>query len=174
MLFRSERSSQEIERAFREASADFERELERGNALLRVKEAVASVEAASSNLYHEFQQEFEAQVKKFSGGKYQKSSMKEALPSEFHRADGAAIPYSWLSAGTKDSFALVLRLSMAARFLGASNGFVMMDDPLVNMDGDRQKIAAEVLGQFSRDRQVILFTCHAQHASLLGGHLIEL
>ncbi len=169
-----EQSAEDLKRAAQEASAAFDRELRSAHALLRVEEAVLALDQSGGDIYQGFQREFEEKVAALSRGKYQKATMEESLPSAFHRQDGAAIPYSWLSAGTKDAFALALRLSMASYFLGTSRGFLLLDDPLVNMDPERQKVAAEMLKEFSRERQVILFTCHPSHAELLGGHQIRL
>ena len=72
-------------------------------------------------------------------GKYGQAKMLESIPTEFRRKDGAEIPFEWLSAGTKDAFALALRLSMAKHFLGGSRGFLLIDDPMVAMDPARQK-----------------------------------
>lgn len=169
-----EQSAEDLKRAALEAAAAFDRELARAHALLRVEEAVANVEKAGGDIYAGFQREFEERVASLSAGKYKKAKMQESLPSIFQRQDGAAIPYAWLSAGTKDAFALALRLSMASYFLGASDGFLLLDDPLVNMDPERQKVAAQMLREFGKTRQLVVFTCHPSHAELLGGNIVRL
>jgi exonuclease SbcC len=63
---------------------------------------------------------------------------------------------------------------MANRFLGGADGFVIMDDPLVNLDPDRQLKAAALLRVYAENRQVIIFTCHPAHAEILGGNLLLL
>ena len=169
-----EQSAEDLKRAALEAAAAFDRELARANALLRVEETVAKVEKSGGDIYAGFQREFEERVASLSAGKYKKATMQESLPSIFQRADGAAIPYGWLSAGTKDAFALALRLSMASYFLGGSDGFLLLDDPMVNMDPERQKVAAQMLREFGKTRQLVVFTCHPAHAELLGGNVIKL
>ena len=169
-----EQSAEDLKRAALEAAAAFDRELKRANALLRVEEAVARVEKSGGDIYAGFQREFEERVASLSAGKYRKATMQESLPSIFQRADGAAIPYGWLSAGTKDAFALALRLSMASYFLGGSDGFLLLDDPMVNMDPERQKVAAQMLREFGKTRQLVVFTCHPAHAELLGGNLVRM
>lgn len=169
-----EQSAQDLERIAIEAGNAFDRELSRGRALLRVQEAMQAVEGqGAQDIFGGFRSAFEGQVAALSGGKYQKATMQESLPSIFQRQDGAAIPYAWLSAGTKDAFALALRLSMATHFLGKADGFLMIDDPLVNMDPERQGVAAGMLKEFAREKQVLLFTCHPAHAELLGGNVIR-
>jgi len=39
-----------------------------------------------------------------------------------------------------------------------------MDDPFTDMDPGRRAAAATTIGAFTRDRQVIFFTCHPEHA----------
>ncbi|MGZ3738085.1 MAG: ATP-binding protein, partial [Bdellovibrionota bacterium] len=169
-----EQSAEDLERAYREAATAFNAELARGKALLRVEEAMNALDGAGADLFAGFQAEFEKQVANLSRGKYGKTEMTDALPAVFGRSDGASVPYDWLSSGTKDAFALALRLAMASHFLGAGSGFLMIDDPLVNMDPERQKIAAGMLREFAARRQILVFTCHPQHAELLGGNCINL
>lgn len=71
-----------------------------------------------------------------------------------------------LSTGTLDSLALALRLSLADFFL-KEGGFIVLDDPMVNLDTERQKNAAELLKDISKKKQLIIFTCHPKHAQLL-------
>lgn len=90
------------------------------------------------------------------------------------RTDAADVPFASLSAGTRASLGLAVRLSMARWFLEGRDGFLLLDDPFVDLDPARQETAATLLRHFAGDKQVILFTCHPAHATLLGGHRIEL
>ena len=56
----------------------------------------------------------------------------------------------------------------------ARNGFLMMDDPLVDIDPVRQKAAAGAIAAFTAGRQLILFTCHPAITELFSGNLIRL
>jgi exonuclease SbcC len=100
--------------------------------------------------------------------------MDGSLPRALADGNGMSIGWELLSAGTKATLALALRLAMAEYFLGDSDGFMMMDDPLVDMDPTRRKAAAQCLVSFGSARQLILFTCHPSTAELLGGNLIRL
>ncbi|MBW2000638.1 MAG: hypothetical protein JRJ29_22095, partial [Deltaproteobacteria bacterium] len=73
-----------------------------------------------------------------------------------------------------DILGLALRLAITKLFLGDRENFVIMDDPLVDLDPDRQALAAEAIKDFAESKQVILLTCHPSHAKLLGGSLIEI
>jgi exonuclease SbcC len=167
-------SAQEYDRRHRESSEAFELELRKAKALLRVEQVVGELEKAAGDIYRDFRSGFEKFVKELSSGKYAQAKMQDSLPSEFIRSDGAEIPFEWLSAGTKDAFALALRLSMARHFLGDARGFLLIDDPMVAMDPARQIAVAELLRAFADRTQVILFTCHPAHAEMLGGNLIHL
>ena len=54
------------------------------------------------------------------------------------------------------------------------SGFIVLDDPLVNLDPERQEMAAKCLREIAEEKQVIVLTCHPSHAALLQGDLIEL
>ncbi|MEL6105742.1 MAG: AAA family ATPase [Planctomycetota bacterium] len=78
-----------------------------------------------------------------------------------HR-DGNALPLEVLSRGTREAVFIALRLSLAAAY--ARRGVMLplvLDDVLVNFDGDRALHAAETLRTFSElGHQVMMFTCH--------------
>jgi exonuclease SbcC len=62
---------------------------------------------------------------------------------------------------------------MAELFLGEGQGFLVLDDPLVDLDPQRQRHAAAVLSEYRH--QMVIFTCHPAHAELLAtGNRIEL
>jgi len=49
-----------------------------------------------------------------------------------------------------------------------------MDNPLVDLDPDRQSRAADAIKEFAKHKLIILVTCPFSHASILGGHPIHL
>ena len=51
---------------------------------------------------------------------------------------------------------------------------MILDDPLVDMDPERQEATAKVIQNFAREKQILIATCHPTHADLLGGHIIPL
>lgn len=70
--------------------------------------------------------------------------------------------------------AIALRLAITNKFLENKTGFIMMDDPLVDLDPERQSKAAKVIRDFSNHKQVIIFTCHPTHAIEFDGNQINL
>lgn len=169
-----ETSSEELAGLLEEAEAAFTAEEERGAALRRVAALTDSLLGASDrSVYSGMQAELEGLVSLMSGGRYGAVEMDGSIPTAL-RGGGAALSWERLSAGTKDLLALALRLTMASHFLGEARGFLMMDDPLVDMDPERQKAAGRALSAFASKRQLVIFTCHPSHAELLGGSLIRL
>ncbi len=64
-----------------------------------------------------------------------------------------------LSRGAASQLYLAVRLALARQFQGTGLP-VLLDDILVDFDPDRLNGAVQVLGEFGRDRQIILLTCH--------------
>ena len=77
-------------------------------------------------------------------------------------ADGKSLPLEVLSRGTREAVFIALRLSLAAAY--ARRGVMLplvLDDVLVNFDGQRAHHAAETLRTFAElGHQVMMFTCH--------------
>ena len=84
------------------------------------------------------------------------------------RRDGAAKPTIDLSRGTAEQLYLCLRLSLAAEFAQRGAALpLIMDDVLVDFDPGRAAAMAAVLADFSRERQILLFTCHPDTRDLI-------
>ena len=49
-----------------------------------------------------------------------------------------------------------------------------MDDPLVNLDPQRQEKAVELIKEFSKEKQILIMTCHPSHAELFGDNVVNL
>lgn len=170
-----EESAQELEREYHEKNDIFQKVLKKGKSISLIKEKLDHLlESIDSNTYESLQSDLEVYIKKMTNDKYAKVAMDESLPEGFIRSDGSKIPYSFLSIGTKDVLALSIRLAIAKYFLRGSPGVLIMDDPLVDMDPERQQTASKVLNEFAKEKQLILFTCHPSHAQLFGGNRIEL
>jgi exonuclease SbcC len=91
-----------------------------------------------------------------------------ALPASVERG-GVSLSPDRLSHGGSGALALALRLAMAEAYFGGDTGFIMLDDPLVNLDPVRMVAATDVLREFASRSQVIFFTCHDHHAAQLAG-----
>jgi exonuclease SbcC len=174
-----EETAEETAGRVAEARERFDRELRKAEALLRVLEAtdrlLESLEDGGTDALRSL---FGDYVQRLSQSRYRAAGSTALLPEALQRDDGTVLPYALLSAGTRDLFALALRLAMADLYLtedskGNGEGFLVMDDPLVDMDPLRQRLAAEVLARFASRRQLIIFTCHPVHADLLEAAVSE-
>lgn len=103
--------------------------------------------------------------------RYNLVRLEGSLPQCIGRSGGRAkeLPVNLLSVGTKRALALALRLAMAEYLWDRGKGFLIMDDPLVDLDPRRRHEAAKVLKDFAAGMQLIITTCDPDTAQLLGG-----
>lgn len=169
-----EKSLHELEEEAVEALALFERKKAEGRSYLLIqKELDEILEELDSNTFTPLKEELNHLIKKFTRERYSGAKMNETLPLALSGTNGS-IPLNMLSAGTRDLAALALRLAMARFYLRERKGFIIMDDPLVNLDPERQMIAVETIKQIASEKQIILMTCHPRHAEMFGIKPIEL
>lgn len=76
-----------------------------------------------------------------------------------HR-DHGPMGSSYLSRGTAEQTYLAMRLALSEAVSGSRNLPLLLDDLFVNFDRGRLKGALRVLGQLSRQHQIIFMTCH--------------
>lgn len=170
-----QQSSEELRVQVSDCSDRFETALRKGKAVLRVKEVVDDILASmDEKAPKQLERAIEEQVYEMSGGRYGEVRTDNGLPTDFVRADGETVGVDLLSTGTLDILGLALRLSMADLFLDDAEAFLVMDDPLTDLDGDRRDSAAKLLREYGLRRQLIVLTCHRSHADLLGGHRLNL
>ncbi len=150
------------------AKTRFEQALLEGRAYRRIQaklnELLASADAGAFMPLHE---KTESYLNVLSGGRFKHIPFDVTKP-QLLEGDNVSLPVGLLSKGTKDILALSLRLAAAEVYLHGKGGFVMMDDPLVDMDAKRRDAAATVLQRFSQQHQTIVFTCHEAHAGLFA------
>lgn len=82
---------------------------------------------------------------------------------ELHIRDSLGISKSVvkMSRGTKEQLYLAMRLGLIGEYEIRSEPMpIITDDILVNFDDDRGPLAIKALEEFSRDRQIIVLTCH--------------
>jgi len=158
-----------------ESEQNFQRILLEGKAVAHIKEkAIDLLGKMDIKTYEGFQKKFLKYFFHMSGNSFSKVEMEQDLPEKLIKHDGSELTYNLLSFGTKDTFSLALRLTMAEYFLRDKSGFLILDDPLVDMDADRQTLAAEQINEFAKTKQVIFLTCHPQTAEMLNGKCIEM
>ncbi len=96
-----------------------------------------------------------------TGGKYDSVMISRDFSAMTKESGGSVARSSeYLSAGTLDLLYLAVRLAVCELALPeGENCPLIIDDALVNLDEERTAKAMELLGEISRTRQVILFTC---------------
>ena len=170
-----DRSSEEIKRELVEAEERFNRDLKKGKAIAKIKNIIENLlSEMDRDTFYGLERDIAYYIENFTHGRYQSVRMDESIPKGLKRRDGLEIPIGYLSRGTLDVLGLALRLAITKRFLGSQENFIIMDDPLVDLDPERQKMAAEILEEFSKNKQIIILTCHPSHAELFSGHNIKL
>jgi exonuclease SbcC len=171
-----EESSEEVEIRLREAERSFSGVLEKAEAVARIRAAAEALVVESSQQGGERYGELLASyIRETTGRAYHGMQVKDLLPAGLVRENGEVLPATLLSAGTLDTLTLSLRLAMAELFLTGHEGFLILDDPLVDLDPERQLLAAAALTRFAQNRQLMLFTCHPGQADLFPeGHRLEL
>jgi len=168
-------SSEELNVQLAESEQNFKRILLEGKAVAHIKEKASDLLGKMDiKTYEGFQKKFKKYFIHMSGKSFSRVEMEQDLPEKLIKDDGSELTYNLLSFGTKDTFSLALRLTMAEYFLKDKSGFLILDDPLVDMDSGRQALAAEQINEFAKTKQVIFLTCHPQTAEMLSGKCIEM
>jgi len=164
-----------LEKRLRDAKDRFAAVKREGEAIARIRDLTGPLlEEIDQGTFEGLRKDVEDMIERLTGKRYRSVAMEESLPQGLVRDDGQILTHELLSVGTRDDLALAIRLAMAKQFLGESDGFILMDDPLVDLDPDRQQAAAELLRAFAGGKQLLIFTCHPPHADRLKGKMVTL
>ncbi len=154
------------------AGEEFQRARREGEAINRIRRDFRELRASiDEDTLGPWQKHLAEVLAPLTGQRYVGLSPHEGSVT---RADALSVPFGLLSAGARASLGLAVRLAMARWFLEDRDGFVFLDDPLVDLDPERQKSAAAMLQGFASQKQVIVLTCHPAHAAILGGTTIPI
>lgn len=106
-----------------------------------------------------------------TGGRYEKLAFDRDFGADARTKDDPIDrPILTLSEGTADEIYLSLRLAMCELILGGDEPCpVILDDALANFDDERCKRALDLLLAFSKERQMVIFTCHDREGNYLKG-----
>ncbi len=74
---------------------------------------------------------------------------------------GAARELGSFSAGTVDGIALCMRLSMIEALFEREKPFLILDDPFVNFDDARTRLALEMLEKLAETQQIVYLVCNS-------------
>ena len=137
--------------------------------------AMTALEQANTTLQNRFSPALGAQAAEIfaalTAGKYGKVLLSSDLSLS---AEAAGDPMSrsiqQLSQGAADQLYLAVRLAICDMVLPAEKHVpLILDDALVTFDDDRLRAALDYLLSESKNRQILLFTCHDRERAYLQG-----
>ncbi|MFO7952925.1 MAG: AAA family ATPase [Bacillota bacterium] len=168
-------STEELEAAWKEAESKFARLRKRGQAVNTIWEEFRNLkEELDTDTYKPLADSFAHYLSLSTNNRYNLAELDGALPGRITSVQkGQTMPVNLLSAGTTSGAALALRLAMAEYLLQELNGFLVMDDPLVNLDPERRQSAARAIREFADNKQMLVATCDPDTADLLGGRIVS-
>ncbi|OWZ83535.1 ATP-binding protein [Natranaerobius trueperi] len=171
-----EKSVEELQEELLEARKAFEKLEERARALLDIeKELQNLLTELDRETFTPLRESLNNYLSPVTNYQYELGQMEYVIPNELKKSkQDEKVPVDYLSTGTNQGLSLAIRLAMAEQILKQMSGFLIMDDPLVDLDPYRKQQAAEMLQHFSKEKQLIITTCDPQTADLLGGKLIQL
>lgn len=169
-----EDSYEELKMQHMESEKEYSRYLKRGESLLKIKEAFERTkDKMVSNPMEPLVEEFSKILGTITDGKYSNGIIEESFQINLEN-DGRIIPFDLLSAGTYDSVSLALRFSLLKYLFDGEKGFLILDDPLVDLDPKRKDESIALIKEFSKDYQIIFTTCSPKTATELDGNIIRL
>jgi uncharacterized protein YhaN len=173
-----ERTAEELRADLDDARERLERTRSRAAAIARLCDVAASVrDEQTADPFAPYTRCVAEYLAIASRSSYAVGTSDDPLrPGEFIRDGGGegdhrpALEYELLSQGTKDMVALAIRLALARTATDSqAPAPLVMDDPLVDMDAPRREAAARAIEHYATGRQVIVMTCHEEHAKLFPG-----
>lgn len=169
-------SSDEYEEVVNELTSKFERIKQKAKSLAEVREETNDILAGlEDETYQPLVESFTGWLGEMSGGRFQEVKQDGELPHAFLTPEKTVLTFEKLSHGTKDLTALAWKLTASEYFLNDQSSLLVLDDPMVDMDPERRKQAANALQKFADEHQVLIFTCHPYYQEVLEvENLIEL
>jgi DNA repair exonuclease SbcCD ATPase subunit len=157
-------TAEELRDELESKEREFQRKLAIGQALLRIRAKLQEVVASSGagDPMQGLASTVAGHFNNLTCGRYDGVKLDGATPVEI--SGPHVLETALLSQGTLGSLALATRLALAELYLDGMEGFLVLDDPFTDMDPARRRAAEHCLGEFAKQRQVIFFTCHPDHA----------
>ena len=168
-----EESTEELQAAYELAEEELEKLKRQGRACMAVRKEFYNLkEELDIDTYTPLKEAFVKYLALATNNRYSVAELEGALPERITSSEGKSLPVNLLSAGTTSGAALALRLAMAEYLLRESGGFLIMDDPLVNLDPERKHSAAKALQEFGWKKQALIATCDPGTADFLRGRIV--
>ena len=155
----------ELEQKVYDAKLIFENEKKKLEQYKRIREDFCQLASAQDDNYTEFYNSFNSYLKEITDGNITFVSDNKSL--DLRSRNNKLNDSKYLSEGTKKTLLLAFRLAVLDYLYPHGNGFVVLDDELIDMDPERRKNAASLLKKFAENNQVIMTTCDPNIAQLL-------
>jgi DNA repair exonuclease SbcCD ATPase subunit len=165
-----EKTAEELSNQLADAEQAFERVKQRAQSLERIRAKLREIVTQRGNIdpLRELREAIARQLEVLTVGRYREVKLEGTVPSSI--VGEKELASSLLSQGTLGSLALATRLALAELYRKQQDGFLLLDDPMTDMDPQRRDAAAKALNSFAGSCQVLLFTCHPEHRQQLESH----
>lgn len=168
----SDETYQELKKESIQAERSFERLVNRGEKLLKIKRVFTKTkENMEEDPMESLVIEFERLLDILTDGDYTSGTIEEDFQI---RLEDGSLPIELLSAGTHDAVTLALRFALLKHIFQDGGGYVLLDDVLVDLDPKRKEQSVNLIREFSKDYQIIFTTCDPDTAEMLGGNFINI
>ena len=171
-------SIEEINYQIKQTDSSFQRMKKRGRALKKIQQEFSELKTMiDQKTFDSLKETFADYLSLLTEQRYEINRMNSLGPKKIIKTiSGVDFPVNLLSAGTEDCTALALRLALLEDVFSSKESFLVMDEPLINLDWKRKKKAADLITQIADDYQVLIFSCDRDTRELLGkaGQMIEL
>ena len=162
-------SSEELQTMLQDAEARFEQINHEAETLARVRDkSFALLDSVDTETYKGLETSFAKWLHAMVGNRFTSVELDQEIPVQFKTDDNRPLTFELLSHGTKDVVSLAWRFALTEHFLQEQSGFLILDDPMVDMDPKRRKAVVKAIREFSTDTQVLVMTCHPDHAAELA------
>lgn len=149
----------------------YHRERQRYDAVMLASEALSEASRdIRSSISPILREKAEGYMSSMTDKKYSGMGIDEKYSISARSEEGGVRPVELLSAGTKDSAYLSLRLALLEVIFRDERPFLALDEALSQLDDNRAAAALRMLASYCRlGGQCILFTCHTREEKLLDG-----
>lgn len=161
-------SAEEYSESVKEAEQEFERVHRKAESLARVYEKTEEIICQVENeTYEPLKKSYLELLSVMSDGRFKEIGQEKTLPESFTLNNGWELEFDLLSHGTKDLAALAWKLAATEYFLNGQKCFIILDDPMVDMDPDRRRLAGKAIEKFAGGHQALVFTCHPYYKEVM-------
>lgn len=160
---------------YKEQENNFNRLLEKVNKLLKIKDEFERLQGKMDEIsFNPLINSFSNYITILTNGAYKSGNISNNFSLEIIKDKRKGLSIDLLSAGTYDVVALALRLAILEYIFKDTDGFLILDDCLVDLDSTRKEKSIKLIKEFSKEYQVIFTTCSKETANALGGNIIEI